>query len=78
MALNGVTQDAWLKLERLNDSLIVPDDENDKYELMELIGKGGYGCVYKARSKESGQLCAIKKLVFDVNGRNDKSVLRGI
>ena len=78
MALNGVTQDAWFKLERLNDSLIVPDDENDKYELMELIGQGGFGCVYKARSKEGGQLCAVKKLVFDVNGKNDRCVLREI
>jgi len=35
----------------------------DKYELIELLGRGGMGTVYKARNKISGDLVAVKILV---------------
>lgn len=34
----------------------------DKYEKLELIGKGTYGVVYKARDTDSGEIFALKKI----------------
>jgi serine/threonine protein kinase len=31
-----------------------------KYEILGYIGKGSYGCVSKAKCKESGRLVALK------------------
>lgn len=39
------------------------DDEDiifKKYELMELLGKGSFGTVYKVKNKETNQMYAIK------------------
>ena len=35
---------------------------SDDYEKLEKIGEGTYGVVYKARSKKTGQLVAMKKI----------------
>lgn len=34
----------------------------DKYEKMEMIGKGAYGVVYKAKDIETGEIYALKKI----------------
>jgi hypothetical protein len=35
-------------------------DANDAFELLEILGKGSYGSVYKGRARASGELFAIK------------------
>lgn len=42
----------------------------EEYELIEKIGDGTYAEVYKARSKRTKKICAIKKV--------DKSKVKGI
>jgi len=34
----------------------------DKYSLIEVIGKGSFGDVYRAIKKDSGEVCAIKAM----------------
>jgi serine/threonine kinase 4 len=36
------------------------DNPENKYELLELVGEGSYGEVYKALDKESGEILGIK------------------
>ena len=36
-------------------------EENDKYELLDIIGKGQFGSVYKAYRKSDGKIFAIKQ-----------------
>lgn len=38
------------------------DNPEEKYELLELVGEGSYGEVYKAHDKDSGELLGIKKV----------------
>jgi cyclin-dependent kinase 1 len=38
----------------------------DRYEKLEKIGTGTYGVVYKARDKLRNELCALKKILLDV------------
>jgi len=33
-----------------------------RYELLEQLGKGGYGTVYKARERQTGEMFAVKVL----------------
>ena len=47
---------------------------DDKYELIELIGLGATGAVYKARNRWAGRVCAVK--LFHYQGANEKDVLR--
>ncbi len=47
---------------------------DDKYELIELIGLGATGAVYKARNRWAGRVCAVK--LFHYQGANEKEVLR--
>lgn len=35
---------------------------SDSYRLLRLVGEGGFGCVYKARSRASGRFVAVKQL----------------
>ena len=35
----------------------------EKYEKVCKIGEGSYGCVFKCKNKENGQLVAIKKFI---------------
>ena len=32
----------------------------DAYEMLELVGEGAYGQVYKAREIKTGKICAVK------------------
>lgn len=46
-------------------------DYNDKhryknYEIIEVIGKGSYGTVYKSKCKKSGKILAIKESFYDM------------
>ena len=38
---------------------------NSKYEKIEKVGEGAYGCVYKARHIQDKYLVALKVLEFD-------------
>lgn len=35
---------------------------SDAYRLLRLVGEGGFGCVYKARSRATGRFVAVKQL----------------
>jgi len=39
-----------------------PRDFEVRYELLEQLGKGGYGTVYKARERQTGEMFAVKVL----------------
>lgn len=45
-----------------------------KYELLELLGIGTTGAVYKARNRWAGRLCALK--LFHYEGANARELLR--
>ncbi len=34
------------------------------YELLEALGEGAFGCVYRARRQHSNEICAVKELVL--------------
>ncbi|RKP07378.1 kinase-like protein [Thamnocephalis sphaerospora] len=34
----------------------------DHFQLLSQIGQGGYGCVYLARKRDTGEICAVKKM----------------
>lgn len=57
--------------ELVTDGLV--DTDEDKLEMLEKLGEGSYGSVWRARNRETGVEYAIKKLsVFD----NDLDELR--
>jgi len=43
----------------------------DRYELLECIGSGSFGTVWKARRRSDGVLVAVKKI--DLGGMTDKA-----
>lgn len=45
------------------DSLIVQDDPDDTFELIEKLGRGSHGVVYKALNRVTGETIAVKKLL---------------
>lgn len=55
---------AGVNLKRPNeywdDTLTVTWGQQDKYEVIEQVGKGKYGEVYKSINKETNKLCAVK------------------
>ena len=64
--------------ERLLVSAFTPEPEKTNYELMHIIGQGGYGQVKKVRHRKTGKLGAMKKLAFDPEGKSNKKLLREI
>ncbi len=52
----------------------VDDHVAKKYDMDKRLGKGAYGIVWKARSKRSGQVVAVKK-IFDAF-RNRVSMIK--
>lgn len=51
--------------------------END-FEELQLLGKGAYGAVYKARNRLDGRDYAIKKIRLSASAENDEKTLREI
>ncbi|WP_226294248.1 TOMM system kinase/cyclase fusion protein [Aquimarina algicola] len=47
-----------------SENALKPDIDPKKYNLIEQIGEGGYGIVYKAEQISTGQIVAIKMLKF--------------
>lgn len=39
---------------------VIRDLVTQKYDIIEVIGKGSYGCVSKATCKKSGKIVALK------------------
>lgn len=49
----------------------------DRFEIIDVIGKGGYGTVYKARDKSTQTICALKKIkTFDIRQGTPSSFFR--
>jgi len=49
----------------------LPNPTIGKYELIEIIGEGGMGVVYKARDPQIGRMVAIKKITADFGKDSD-------
>ncbi|XP_059649583.1 cell division control protein 2 homolog 1-like [Cornus florida] len=51
----------------------------DKYQLIEMIGKGGFGVVYKCRERATNKTVALKRIIFkDQDEGVPSSVIREI
>ena len=60
------------------DTLIVAENELDKYELIEQIGAGGLGEVSKVEERESKARFAMKKIQMHPAGNDNKYILREV
>ena len=49
----------------------LPNPTIGKYEVIEIIGEGGMGVVYKARDPQIGRMVAIKKITADFGKDSD-------
>ncbi|MBR8843396.1 TOMM system kinase/cyclase fusion protein [Pseudoalteromonas sp. JC3] len=54
-----------MSLTQFSDSHIVDVFQSDKYQLLEKIGEGGFGKVFKARQINTGQIVALKFLALE-------------
>ncbi|GAG67393.1 unnamed protein product [marine sediment metagenome] len=60
----------------LNHKDIVYDEKEDEYEIIEYIGSGGFGHVYKTRKKIDNSIWALKTIHPIVNNEQDiKAIL---
>lgn len=44
----------------------------DRYHIIDLIGEGSFGKVYKGRQRSTGQICALKFIIK--KGKTDKDL----
>eukprot|EP00930_Biecheleria_cincta_P032248 TRINITY_DN22381_c0_g1_i1.p1 TRINITY_DN22381_c0_g1~~TRINITY_DN22381_c0_g1_i1.p1 ORF type:complete len:551 (-),score=71.64 TRINITY_DN22381_c0_g1_i1:8-1660(-) len=56
---------AWRRAERVRDTATVINDIHALYEFQELVGEGGFGKVFAAKHKRTGEVVAIKTLPKD-------------
>lgn len=56
---------AWRRAERVRDTSTVINDIHTLYDFQELVGEGGFGKVYAAKHKRTGEIVAIKTLQKD-------------
>ena len=63
-------------LQRLVDSMFVPEYIEDNFEVIEIIGKGGFGIVKKVKDLSTGELGAMKTLPFDPDGKANRNLKR--
>ncbi|MCF6439366.1 TOMM system kinase/cyclase fusion protein [Pseudoalteromonas luteoviolacea] len=61
-----------MSLTQFSDSYILDSFESSYYELLEKIGEGGFGKVFKAKQKSTGQMVAIKFLAIEPHCEEQK------
>ena len=67
-----------LMYERLSESLLTPESEDERYLIIKVIGEGGFGKVYEVEHKETKNSGAMKKLPFDPSGKSNSFLMREI
>lgn len=50
-------------------------DPSHDFELLEILGKGSYGRVYRAKSTKSGEVVAVKVLIADEEDGDESQAL---
>lgn len=58
----------------LNVGSKIRDNENNEYELLNIIGSGGFGCVFQAVRKSDNKYFAIKTMLPSFGGSGDQKV----
>ena len=48
---------------------------SDYWELGDMLGEGGYACVFRAKHKRTGDICAVKDIDTSVLEKNSKNAL---
>jgi serine/threonine protein kinase len=58
------------------DTLVVCCFSQGEYQLLDIIGKGAFGCAYKARHLPTGRLVCIKTLETPAGSNQDEALAR--